>query len=747
MVGTRTSSLEVQIGKATRNLVTNHVDSIVGPMNKRLEGIPASLAQLLLQQQYANRGDVNSRFNRLRKMEFPKFHREDVKGWIALTWHLQFVKTYGDAVTWAEYQEAVFKRFGDANEDPMAELKNLRYKTTMKQYQSDFKALLNQLNITEAQAISMYIVGLPATIEINVRMFKPRSLEDDFSLSSLQETTLALVKQRYNPILSTPRTTTSTFVNMNVSYPTKNTSTLALPAPISQTVTKCNPVFRGRPRKMLSQKEYDEKRNKREEEEVFEDCLEEESSAMTDQENGLSYQENLPFECFSGWRKQINQSIYGKRFPMEDTRGKKIVLRGTNQSELTWMSGKSFSKKFNHQDAYVASICCMVPSATLQLMHSNVDSGMGGNKELQALLEEYAHVFEEPKTLPPHRSFDHQIPLRDRDVNVNVRPYRSSSVFQVGSQIEIPPDKNEGKDVYKTAFKSHEGHYEFVVMPFGLTNAPSTFQALMNYVFKPFLRKSKCVFGTSTVEYLGHVISGMGVAIDPRYYRRFIKGYAVISQPLTALLKKNAFQWNSQTQTAFEKLKQAMVNPSVLALPNFDKEFIIKTDASGVSVGAVLQQQGHPVAYLSKTLATKHQSLSAYEKELLAVVMALQKWRGLLQPLPIPQRIWQVISMDFIDSMPMSQVENVISIPAQTDGQTKVVNKCLEGYLRCMTGEKPKDRVKWLPLAEYWYNANFHSSINNTPYEVVYGQPPPLHIPYVAKDSNVEAMDRTLQAR
>ncbi|GJT36215.1 homeodomain-like protein [Tanacetum coccineum] len=73
-----------------------------------------------------------------------------------------------------------------------------------------------------------------------------------------------------------------------------------------------------------------------------------------------------------------------------------------------------------------------------------------------------------------------------------------------------------------------------------------------------------------------------------------------------------------------------MVNSLVLALPNFGEEFVIETDASGVGIGAVLQQQGHPVAYLSKTLATKHQSLSAYEKELLVVVMALQKWRGYL---------------------------------------------------------------------------------------------------------------------
>lgn len=98
------------------------------------------------------------------------------------------------------------------------------------------------------------------------------------------------------------------------------------------------------------------------------------------------------------------------------------------------------------------------------------------------------------------------------------------------------------------------------------------------------------------------------------YYRRFIRRYATISQPLNALLKKNAFQWSPQAQTAFEELQKAMVNSPVLALPNFDEEFEIETDASGFGIGAVLQQKGHPIAFLSKTLALKHQSLSAYEK-------------------------------------------------------------------------------------------------------------------------------------
>nr|GEU85209.1 retrotransposon-related protein [Tanacetum cinerariifolium] len=82
----------------------------------------------------------------------------------------------------------------------------------------------------------------------------------------------------------------------------------------------------------------------------------------------------------------------------------------------------------------------------------------------------------------------------------------------------------------------------------------------------------------------------------------------------------------------------------------------------------------------------------------------------------------------------------------QTDGQTEVVNKCLECFRRCMSGERPKEWVQWLPLAEFWYNTNKHSSIVVTPFEVVYGQTPPLHIPYLAGESVMEVVDRTLQA-
>ncbi|GJW50080.1 retrovirus-related pol polyprotein from transposon 17.6 [Tanacetum coccineum] len=94
------------------------------------------------------------------------------------------------------------------------------------------------------------------------------------------------------------------------------------------------------------------------------------------------------------------------------------------------------------------------------------------------------------------------------------------------------------------------------------------------------------------------------------------------------LLRKNAFQWSPQAQLDFENLQQAMVKSLVLALSKFEGEFIIATDASKFGIGAILQQNGHLIAYLSKTSAPKHQSLSTYEKELLVVVLALQKWRG-----------------------------------------------------------------------------------------------------------------------
>ena len=116
------------------------------------------------------------------------------------------------------------------------------------------------------------------------------------------------------------------------------------------------------------------------------------------------------------------------------------------------------------------------------------------------------------------------------------------------------------------------------------------------------------------------------------YYRRFVSQFGLISKPLTTLLKKGTlFIWTSETEASFQALKKALSSAPVLALPDFTKPFIIETDASAKGIGVVLQQLGHPIAYVSKALGPRAQGLSTYEKECLAILKAVDHWYYYLQ--------------------------------------------------------------------------------------------------------------------
>jgi len=208
----------------------------------------------------------------------------------------------------------------------------------------------------------------------------------------------------------------------------------------------------------------------------------------------------------------------------------------------------------------------------------------------------------------------------------------------------------------KCTFITRQGCFRFTVMPFGLTCAPSVFQRLMDVVLcglsyqaclvylddiivfgKTFdeqlarlgevfhrlraanlkLKPSKCFLCQRSVEFLGHVVSEEGLAMQPSkvkpinewtacrdvsevrafmglssYYRRFIKDFSTIAAPLYNLTRKESeFCWTNECQQAFDELKKRLVEEPVLALPSDDGTYVLDTDASDFGLGAVLSQR------------------------------------------------------------------------------------------------------------------------------------------------------------
>lgn len=116
------------------------------------------------------------------------------------------------------------------------------------------------------------------------------------------------------------------------------------------------------------------------------------------------------------------------------------------------------------------------------------------------------------------------------------------------------------------------------------------------------------------------------------YYWKFVKNYALIARPLTDLLKKGTlYAWSSVHASAFEALKATLILAPILALPDFLKTFQVQTDASDAGVGAVLTQDGHPLAFISKSLGPKTHGMSTYEEEYLTVLVAADHWCSYLQ--------------------------------------------------------------------------------------------------------------------
>jgi hypothetical protein len=489
------------------------------------------------------------------------------------------------------------------------------------------------------------------------------------------------------------------------------------------------------------------------------------------------------------------------------------------------------------------------------------------------------------------------------------------------------------------------------------------------------------------------------------YYRKFVHNFGAVAAPLTALLTKDGFAWGDEAAAAFSALKTAVTSAPVLALPDFSKPFVVECDASSHGFGAVLIQEGHPIAYFSRPVAPRHRALAAYERELIGLVHAVRHWRpylwgrrfvvrtdhyslkflldqrlatipqhhwvgkllgfdfiveykpgaantvadalsrrdttedgavlvlsaphfdfiarlrqahasdpalvalgeeitagdrrapwamvdglvqfagrlyipsasplaheimvaiheeghegvqrtlhrlrrdfhipnmkqavqdlvraclvcqryksehlhpaGLLLPLPVPQGVWTDVALDFVEALPRVRGKSVIltvidrfskyshfiplahpysaesvalafftdivrlhGVPQslvsdrdpvftstfwrelmrlmgtklhmstafhpQSDGQSEAANRVIIMYLRCLTGDRPRHWLRWLPWAEFIFNTAYQSSLRDTPFRVVYGRDPPSIRSYEPGDTRVAAVARTMAER
>ncbi|GJY71154.1 putative mitochondrial protein [Tanacetum coccineum] len=421
------------------------------------------------------------------------------------------------------FKEAILLRFDDAHDDPIADIKYLRHVGTIEEYQNAFNKLISRVELPKDQPISFYIVGLQNDVELAVRMFRPKTLDEVPGHSCRgQVFNLEVVADDFdtcyedNGIVSSEGEVHEEATWDIIEY-SPHISLHALNGVESfQTIRVTGHVGKHHLHNLID---------------------------IGNTHNFLNINKAKQLGC------QLSSTC-----PLQvDIAGDAKVRYDIDNSMVVYTRHPP-----THKDAIEVIVKELLESRVIRLSQSPFSSPVVMVKKKDALMN---YVFKQ---------------------------YLRKFVLVFFDEILV----------YSRDLKTHAKHLEIVLL------------LLRQHTL--FAKQSKCVFRANKVKYLCHVITGAWVATDETkikamkqwpvpsnlkklrgflgltcYYRRFIRSYASISQPLTKLMKKNAFVWSEEAQSSFLNLKEVMISAPLLKLPNFDEQFVVETNASREGIRAI----------------------------------------------------------------------------------------------------------------------------------------------------------------
>nr|GEX80779.1 putative retrotransposon Ty3-gypsy subclass protein [Tanacetum cinerariifolium] len=511
------------------------------------------------------------------QVQLASFHLDG----IALQWHRWITKFCG-LVTWVEFSKALLRRFGPTDyEDPVEALSRLKQATTVASYQEALEKISHQVDgLHEIFLVGYFIGGLKEEIRLEVKLKTPKNLTEAIGMALLVDDVFEVEDeenigdtQEHNPDDSLAE------ISFHAISGSINPQTLRLPPWKNKNKEVVVLIDGGSTHNFIDQ--------------AFADRFACPIGLRVQWLKTLGSLE-MDYEQLMIWF-----CLAGSSLKLQGPKG--FELAGLKAHELMGIQGASLFLQITPVPTEIPPKRTPCPKAEIEKqVHELLQQGLirPSHSPLSSLVLLVKKSDDTWRFCIDYISLNdvtlkdkYPIPIIDELLYelYNSRFYSKLDLRSGYHQIRV-----RDEDIHKTAFKTHEGHYEFVMMPFGLTNAPATFQRLMNDLFRPYLR------------------------------------FGGIAAPLHKLVGKAPFQWDDSANQAFQNLKKALTTAPTLGLVNWSLPFTLECDASGVGIGAVLTQNGRTLAYFSAPLKGTMLSWSTYEKEMLAVVKAVHKWRHYL---------------------------------------------------------------------------------------------------------------------